>query len=459
MKLAPPELSAPAAKRVPKETSIHGDTRVDNYFWLRDRDDPDTTAYLEAENRYTESVMKPTEPLQESLYAEMLGRIKQTDVSVPLKRDEFYYYTRTEEGKAYAIYCRKHVPVGTSLEDAAEQVLLDANALAEGHKYCRVGNFAPSPDHRLLAYSVDFDGDETYTIRVKDLATGVLLPDEIPNTYYTLEWAEDNATFFYTVLDETLRPYKVFRHRLGMAQDELAYHEADERFTLGIAKTLTHAFVLISSDSPVTSELRILDASEPLGEFHVLLPRVQGVEYDVTHHTGDRAGETRDAGGTFFIRINDIAETFRVVQVPAANPAKEHWEEIIPGRAGITIESVEAFRDHLVTEERHRGLTEIYIRRFADGATHAIEFPEPVYTAGVAENAEFDSTSAAVRVFVAGHADFSVRLRDGRAHVCAAKTAGGAGRLRSRALPVGAFVCQGARWRGDSDFARIPRRF
>src|SRR5665213_1148258 len=267
MKLAPPEFSAPVAKRVPKETSIHGDTRVDNYFWLRDRGDPDTIAYLEAENQYTESVMKLTEPLQESLYKEMLGRIKQTDVSVPLKRDEFYYYTRTEEGKAYSIYCRKHVPAGTSLDDAAEQVLLDANALAEGHKYCRVGNFVPSPDHRLLAYSVDFDGDETYTIRVKDLATDALLSDEIPNTYYTLEWAEDNATFFYTVLDETLRPYKVFRHRLGVAEDEITYHESDERFTLGIAKTLTHAYVLISSDSPVTSEVRILDAREPLGEF------------------------------------------------------------------------------------------------------------------------------------------------------------------------------------------------
>ena len=387
MKLAPAGVSAPVAKIAPQEMSLHGDTRVDNYFWLRDRNDPDTIAYLEAENQYTEFVMKPTEAFQERLYAEMLGRIKQTDSSVPLKRDEYYYYTRTEEGKQYSIYCRTCVLAESPGNDAAEEVLLDANALAEGQKYCRVGNFVPSPDHRLLAYSIDFEGDETYTIRVKDLATGLLLPDEIPNTYYTMAWAEDNATFFYTVLDDALRPYKVFRHRLGVAQDELVYHETDERFTLEIAKTRTRAFILISSDSSVTSEIRCLDARDPMGEFHVLLPRTQGVEYDVTHHTN-----SKDTG-SFFIRINDVAKTFRVIRIPVANPAKENWKEIIAGREGITIESVTAFRDYLVTEERHRGLTEIYVRRLSDGATHAIAFPEPVYTAGVGENAEFDTKS------------------------------------------------------------------
>lgn len=391
MKLAPPDIPVPVAKTVPHAIATHGDTRIDNYFWLRDRNDPDTTAYLEAENRYTECVIEHTAPLQADLYAEMLGRIKQTDSSVPLKRDDYYYYTRTEERKQYSFYCRKR----GSLE-APEELLLDANILAEGRKYCRIGNFSVSPHHRLLAYSVDFDGDEKYTIRVKELDTGRLLPDEIPNTYYSLEWGEDNATFFYTVLDAALRPYQVFRHRLGVAEDTLVYHEPDERFTLEVAKTRTRAYILIASNSSVTSEVRYLDARAPGGEFRVLLPRVQGVEYDVTHHS-DAPREAAEAGihgdGSFFIRMNDVAKTFRVIQAPVGNLSKENWTEVIPGRDGITIESVTAFRDYLVTEERHRGLSQILLRRLADGHTHAIEFPEPVYTAGVGANADFHTKS------------------------------------------------------------------
>ena len=200
----------PVAKIIPREITLHGDTRVDNYLWLRDRTNPDAIAYLEAENAYTEQVMAPLKPLQETLYSEILGRIQETDLSVPVRRDDYFYYTRTEEGKAYAIYCRKHGSL-----DAPEEILLDANALAAGEKYFRLGNFAVSPDHRLLAYSADVEGDEAYTIYVKDLAAGELLPDRIPNTYYTLEWANDNRTFFYTTLDLARRPYRVFRHQLG----------------------------------------------------------------------------------------------------------------------------------------------------------------------------------------------------------------------------------------------------
>lgn len=387
----------PIAKILPKKISVHGDTRVDNYFWLRDREDPDTIPYLDDENRYTEAVMKHTDSLQASLYLEMLGRIKQTDSSVPVKRDDYFYYTRTEQGKQYSFYCRKRGSL-----DGPEELLLDANALAENRKYCRVGNFSVSPNHRLLAYSVDFEGDEKYTIRVKDLETGTLLPDEIPNTYYSLEWCEDNATFFYTVLDAALRPYKIFRHRLGAPEETLIFHEPDERFTLDVAKTRTRGFILIGSHSSVTSEIHYLDAREPDGEFRVLLPRVQNVEYDVTHHidvaanggvSSDSAAISGLPRGSFYIRLNDIAPTFRVVQAPVENPSRENWKEIIPGRNGITIESVIAFRDYLVTEERHRGLTEIFLRRFADGQTHSIAFPEPVYTAGVGANAEFNTSS------------------------------------------------------------------
>ena len=221
----------PIARVVPKEIAVHGDTRVDNYFWLRDRTNPDVIAYLEAENRHTDELMEPAQALREKLYKEILGRIQETDLSVPVKRDEYFYYTRTEEGKAYSIHCRKH----GSLE-AAEEVLLDSNVLAEGQKYFRVGNFSISPDHRLLAYSTDTEGDEAYTIFVKDLASGELLADRIANTYYTLEWANDNRTFFYTVLDESKRPYRVFRHELGGGADTLVYQEDDGRFALGLSQ-------------------------------------------------------------------------------------------------------------------------------------------------------------------------------------------------------------------------------
>ncbi len=365
----------PVAKTVPKVITVHGDTRIDPYFWIRDRDDPDTIPYLEAENRYTDAMMKHTGPLQAELYSEMLGRIKQTDISVPVKRDEYFYYTRTEEGKQYQIYCRKHGSL-----DANEEVLLDGNELAEGHKYFRIGNFSISPSHKLLAYSVDFEGDEAYTIQVKDLPTGALLPDEIPNTYYSLEWANDNATFFYTILDQALRPYKIFRHKLGVKDDVLVYHETDERFTVGLSKTRSRAYILIDINSSVTSEVRYLNTDEPNAEFRVVLPREHEIEYDITHQ-----------GDSFFIRTNDHAKTFRVVEAPVADPSKANWKEIIAWRDRITIESLTAFRDYLVTEERNRGLIELHVRAFATGGEYSIDFPEPVYSAGCGANAEFDT--------------------------------------------------------------------
>jgi oligopeptidase B len=369
-------IQPPVAKVAPKTITIHGDTRVDNYAWLRDRNDPDTIPYLEAENHYTEAMMTHTGALQAKLYAEMLGRIKQTDLSVPVKRDNYYYYSRTEEGKQYSIYCRKQ----NSL-DGPEEILLDGNALAEGKKYFRTGNFSVSPNHRLLAYSVDFNGDEAYAIRVKDLETGQLLADEIQNTYYSLEWASDNATFFYTVLDSAKRPYKVFRHALGVKEDTLVYHEPDERFTVELGKTLSRAYILINIGSPVTSEVRYIRSDQPDAAFEALLTRVQETEYDVTHH-----------GGSFFIRTNDGAKTFRVVEAPVTNPSKANWREVLPARGDVTVESVTAFRNHLVIEERDRGLTRIRIQNLGgDQSSHYIEFPEPVYAAGVGANAEFDT--------------------------------------------------------------------
>ena len=365
----------PVAKIAPHSSTTHGETRIDNYFWLRDRNDPDTIQYLEAENAYTKAEMKRTEALQAQLYSEILGRIQQTDLSVPTKRGDYFYYTRTEEGKQYSIYCRKH----GSLE-AAEEILLDGNAMAEGKKYFRVGNFAPSPNHMLLAYSVDFEGDEAYTIHIKDLATGELLPDTIPNTYYSLEWGNNNATFFYTVLDAAKRPYKVFRHTLGVKKDALVCHETDERFTVELEKTGSRAYILINIGSSLTSEVRYLNADRPKGKFAILLPRVQETEYDATHH-----------GESWFIRTNDGAKTFRLVEAPVKDPSRANWKEVMAARPEATIESVTAFQDELVTEERDRGLIKIRIQNFTTGNAHYIEFTEPVYTASLGANAEYDT--------------------------------------------------------------------
>ncbi len=373
-----PAVQPPVAKIQPTVTTVHGDTRTDNYFWLRDRSNPDTIAYLEAENAYMRAQMRHTMKLEAAVYAEMLSHIRQTDLTVPVKRGEYFYYARTEEGKQYRIYCRKR----GSLE-AAEEILLDGNVMAEGRKYFQTGVFHPSPDHKLLAYSVDYTGDEEFTVFVKDLETGALLPVEIPNTSYSLEWAEDNATLFYTILDKSKRAYKVFRRRLGEEGSTEIFHEPDERFSLEVAKTSSRAFLLINSASSLTSEVRCLDATQPMGEFRVVLPRKTGVEYDLTHH-----------GESFFLRINDGgAKTFRVVEAPVADPSPSQWKEMVAARPEVTIETVLAFADHLVFEERERGLVKLRIWHFGANHTqdHYVEFPEPVYSVNLAGNAEYDT--------------------------------------------------------------------
>lgn len=368
-------MTPPVAKIVPYSSTLFGDTREDPYAWLRNRADPETIPYLEAENAYTKDVMQPTEALQKTLYDEMLGRIQETDISVPVRRGEYFYYTRTEKGKEYGIHCRKRGSL-----DAPEQVLLDDNVLAKGHEYFRIGAFSVSPDDSLLAYSIDVVGDEMYTIHVQDLATGELLEDEIPRTYYSLEWAADNRTLFYCILDEAKRPYKVFRHRLGVKIDTLVYHEPDERFTVEVAKTSSREYLLININSSLTSEVRFIAAAMPEEHFVPILPRVHEVEYDVTHH-----------GDSFFIRTNDRAKTFRVIQTPAANPSPQTATEFLAVRSGVTVENLHAFHGHLVIEERDTGLTQIAIHHFPSNTSHRIAFDEPVYTVGLEGNAEYNT--------------------------------------------------------------------
>ncbi|MFQ5649876.1 MAG: S9 family peptidase [bacterium] len=367
----------PAAKAVARDVTVHGDKRVDPYFWLRERDNPEVIGYLEAENRYTETVMADTKPGQEALYREMVGRIQETDLEVPVRHGDYFYYKRTEEGKQYPIYCRKRGRL-----EAEEEIILDQNELAEGKNYFRLGVFKISPNHQLLAYSVDTTGAETYTLHVKDLQKGTLLRDQIPNTYYSVEWANDNKTLFYNTLDEARRPFKLFRHTLGVdaANDQLIHFEEDEAYFLSVYKTKSKAYLMLELESNTTSEVWYLDANRPAGRFKVIHPRQHKMEYAVEHH-GDR----------FFIMTNDDAINFKVMQVRAHTPGKQNWRELIPHRQSVKIDGIEPFKNHLVVYERERGLEQIAIIDLTTDEKHYVQFDEPAYSIRTTSNPEFDT--------------------------------------------------------------------
>ena len=366
----------PVAKKQPKDVSAHGDHRVDDYYWLRERKNPDVLAYLEAENAYTKAVLAHTEAFQQTLFEELRGRIKETDQSVPEPLGEYYYYSRTEEGKQYEVHCRTH---GL---DAPEEILLDENVLAESHAYFAVGGWAVSRDHRLLAYSIDTNGSEAHTLYVKNLETGELFPEAIPNTYYGLEWANDNRTLFYTTLDEAMRPHQIYRHTLGdnHTNDTLVFQEEDDAFFLGVSKTKDHRFITMSLGSNTTTEIHFLDANEPAGEFKVIEPRRQEMEYYVAHH-----------GDVFFILTNDEAKNFKLMEAPVDSPSRDHWREVIPHRNAVKLDDVDVFKDHLVVFEREEGLKRIRITKLSTGDVHYIRFPEPVYTFWAGDNLEFNT--------------------------------------------------------------------
>jgi oligopeptidase B len=378
----------PQAPRRPTELTAHGDTRVDDWYWLRDRDDPEVIAYLEAENRWTDEATAHTAALQEKLFQEIKGRIQETDVSAPVGYDDWWYYTRSFEGSQYGVHCRRSRIRGesaaTALADTPdEQVLLDENVLAEGHEYFALGAAQVSTDHKLLAYSTDTEGDEVYTLRVRDLQTGDDLADEIPGTYYGVEWGEDNGTVFYTVLDDAKRPWRVYRHRLGddPVNDALVYQEDDDAFHVGIGKTRSRQWLVIAANSAVTSEVHVVPAAEPTSEPRTVATRRQDVEYDVEHH-GDR----------FFIVTNDGAENFKLVEAPVDDPGPERWTDVIPHRDDVRLLGVDAFADHLALYERAEGLTRLRVMRLSDGDVHTIEHPEPVHTVGPGMNPEFATT-------------------------------------------------------------------
>jgi oligopeptidase B len=369
----------PEARKIPTTLHLHGDSRVDDYFWMRNRSDPETIAYLEAENAYTAAVMRPLEPLQKKIYDEILGRIQQTDLSVPAKDGEFYYYLRTEEGRQYPIWCRKRGSV-----DSAEEILLDANALAEGHVYFSLGGLTISDDHNLLLYSTDTDGSERFTIHVKDLTTGLNLPDTIPETSAGLTWAGDNRTFFYTTFDATRRPEKVRRHILGadVLEDAVVFHEADPQFGFEVHRTRSKRYVIVTSENASrTSEVHYLDAYMPDRPFQLIEPRQPGVEYYVDHQ-GDR----------FVIRTNaDGAINFKVMSALVEYPGLENWELLVAERPDVTMDGVDPFKNFLVFHTREQGLPRLRISSLATGDEYYIDFPEPAYAVGLDANLEYDT--------------------------------------------------------------------
>ncbi len=372
-----PRSPTPLAPRRPTTLSANGTARRDDWFWLRDRDDPAVRAYLDAENAYTDAAFATTGPLRDALYGELLGRIQETDLGVPERRDGWLYYSRTEQGQQYPLFCRKH-----DSPDAPEVLLLDPNALAQGQPYFRLGAFEPSPDHALLAYSTDTDGNEKFDLVIKDTRTGALLGDRIENIAAGAEWSADGRYLFYATLDETLRPWQIHRHELGTdpASDPVIFEEADGRFFVSLDTTRSRRFIRIYVSSHSAGEVWLLDTERPLDPPRVVIPRQPLIEYTVEHHEDH-----------LYIVTNDGAENFRLVEAPVAAPDPAHWRELIPQRADVKLDGVEAFRDYLVIWERADATPRVTVRNLRTGEAHRIAFPEEVFSVHPGRNPEFDS--------------------------------------------------------------------
>ena len=387
----------PAAARIPAERTHHGDTVIDEYAWLADKENPETIAFLDAENDYTQAMTADQAPLRSAIFDEIRARTQETDLSVPARKDGWWYYTRTVEGKQYALHCRRAVRPDALLANTreppltgdgapldGEEILLDGNELAAGQEFFSLGAFDVSPDGRLLAYSTDFAGSERFTMRVKDLVSGETAADEIPGTFYGSAWSADGSALFYVTVDEAWRPYRVWRHVIGTPADAdvVVFEEADERFWVGVRLTRSERFLVISAASKLTSEVRLLDARHPDGEPAVVAPRRQGVEYEVEHQVG------ADGADRLLILHNDHAENFELAQVELAQvelaeptlTAPATWTPLIPHRDDTRLLGVDAFADHLVVYLRKEGLT-------------GLRVPEPVYRVSPGANPEYTASS------------------------------------------------------------------
>ena len=375
----PETLAEPIARIVPKTLSAHGSRRVDNYYWLRERENAEVIAYLEAENNYLNAVMAHTREFQEELFQEIKGRIKKDDSSVPYLKNGYYYYSRFVSGGEYALHCRR----AGSLE-ADEQILLDGNKLAEGHDYFALRALAVSSGRDILAFATDTVGRRIYTIRFRNLDTGEFLAEEIPEVTGNLAWANDNKTLFYAKQDpQTLRSYQIWRHALGTdaAQDTLIYQEDDDTFNAYVWKTKSEKYLMIGSFHTLSSELRFLEADDPTAEFRVFLEREAKHEYSVDHF-----------GDDFFVNTNWKAKNFRLMKTPVDKTAKRHWRDVIAHRDDVLLENFEIFRDYLVVAERKGGLVQLRVRPWSGEGEHYLDFGEPAYAAYIGSNPNFDTS-------------------------------------------------------------------
>ncbi len=381
------ELTAPVAPVHPVETKIHNRTLVDDYAWLRDRENPDVIAYLEAENTYTAAMTAADEPLRETLYKEMLSHIKETDVSAPFRDGAYWYYSRTIEGSQYPIYCRKPGMSDATDENAAEEIILDVNELAKDQPFMAVGSMTVSDDGNLLAYSTDNTGFRQYTLQVKDLRTGELLTERVERVG-SIVWGADNCTLFYTVEDEVQkRQYRLYRHVLGTPHldDSLIYEEGDERFNIGAGRTRDGEYILLEAASHTTSEEWFLRADTPNAAFTLIEPRRDNIEYYAEHRNG-----------LFYVRVNDTGRNFRLVTAPAGSPGRSNWIEILPNRDDVMLEEVDLFATFYVACERFNGLPHLRVVSFSGSGLETstskeIAFPEPVYSANPHTNRVFDT--------------------------------------------------------------------
>jgi oligopeptidase B len=363
----------PVAKRVPKVDVVHGDRRVDDYFWLRDRDDPDVAAYLRAETAYADAVMAPSARFQDALYAEMLARIKEDDQTVPERFGGHFYYSRTERGKQYPIHCRR----AGSLE-AAEEVVLDLNVLAAGRPFLSLGAYAVSDDGHRVAYTLDYTGFREYTLSVKNMLTGAVEPDRIEKVT-SVAWSADPAVLFYVTEDPAKRPYRLYRHRLGAAVDDLVYEEGDELFRVWVARSRSRAYLFAGVASFTSSEMRFLPAGDPAGAWTLVAPREKDHEYYLDH-----------GGDLFYIRTNGGGRrNFRLVTAPVGDPGPEGWREVLAHRDDVMLDDVDVFADYYVLREREAGLERLRVVDLGSGAAHHVEFPEPAYDVVPESNPEF----------------------------------------------------------------------
>jgi oligopeptidase B len=379
-------IKPPVAKRLPKQLNLHGDTRTDDYYWLNERDNPEVRAHLEGENAYLESVLEPTNPLQEELYQKILSHIQETDTFVPVQHGAYFYYTRTEEGKQYSIHCRKRARGRAELDNKEEAIILDVNELAEDKPFLSVSAIKSSPDHTKLAYLQNEDGSDRYTLYIKDLVTGKLLDERIENVCIgqSLEWADDHYIFYVTV-DEKQRPYKLHRHYLGETNDTLIHEENDEAFFVSISKSDSEAFLFANLGSMDTSEVRFLPTKNPVQDWQIFAARNKGVKYSLEHHQDN-----------FLITTNENAINFKLLSTPVDKIEREHWLELLPHREDVFLQGVYVFEHHWLLVGREKGLSQLWVHEIKTSVTKALQFPEPVYTTYVYINLEFNTDKALI---------------------------------------------------------------